>query len=1037
MSKNTKRVKDALFPDNRLSHVATAVTIALAAFTGQVNAQTNTTGNVYGTVSQQSGVTVQVENLATGFKRTLAPDAQGRYQITGLPTGNYRVSLIKDGKAVETTNDVQVLIGQGSEVSFGTTQVVEVLGRKQRLDMSSANNGVTFTQKDLDALPISRNVEAIIQLAPNTTRADPRYSGGASMGGGAPSENSYYINGFPVTNPLNQLGFSQLPFGAISQAQVLTGGFGAEFGRSVGGVVNITTKSGTNEWKGGVNYSVSPNSLRSSAKDIMYPNTGYAGNSATDGTLYQKKSLNTTSSDSTGAYVGGPIIPDKLFMFLAVERNGLDTGSVNRTRLDTASPISGWADRANKNDRYFAKFDWNLNENNLIELSLIGDKYSMTENLSGFDYATMTKNGVNVLSSSFTNHPDHNQSVGSAAQILKYTSFINSDLTLSALFGKSSSPHLNSYAGGADVASSIRQVGPPGTSAYPGFSYPSPYAFPGGTTVYGAGSKDTVQSLRFDVEYKLGDHRIRAGVDNVKLASINAGEVYAGGGYYRYARTTNGALKPTGMTTSVLAGGALQSGNYYYYGRETIFSTITDAGSNQSAQFIEDKWQVTKNLLVTPGLRLEQYSNTNGDGEKFLNIKNQVNPRLSFAWNALGDSSTKVFGSAGRYGVQIPTHLAVRGASRSTYTNQYFTYTGVDANGAPIGRVNLGAPYSSNNEYGQAKDANTVAALNMKPNSQDELTLGIEKALSPQLIVGARATYRKLVATIDDLCDSRPFENYAAANNINTTNWGGFGCASFNPGRANTFLIDYAGNKNYTRVNLSAADLGFEKAQRTYMALDFFAEHPFSQGWYGRVNYTYSKSKGNTEGQTLSDLGQTDVAATVTWDQPELMYGTRGYLPNDRRHQVKAFGFYRVQPELDIGANLLLASGRPKNCIGNFAGPTGALGTSTADYLDNYSYGSYYRYCTVNGVATATPRGSQGNLPWDRRLDMNVVYRPASVKGMALRLDVFNVLNKQTIQAIDEIHENNSDPSTITPTYGRVLSYTAPRAGKLTVSYEF
>ena len=190
----------------------------------------------------KAGVTVQVENLATGFKRALAPDAQGRYQITGLPTGNYRVSLIKDGKAVETTNDVQVLIGQGSEVSFGTTQVVEVLGRKQRLDMSSANNGVTFTQKDLDALPISRNVEAIIQLAPNTTRADPRYSGGASMGGGAPSENSYYINGFPVTNPLNQLGFSQLPFGAISQAQVLTGGFGAEFGRSVGGVVNITTR---------------------------------------------------------------------------------------------------------------------------------------------------------------------------------------------------------------------------------------------------------------------------------------------------------------------------------------------------------------------------------------------------------------------------------------------------------------------------------------------------------------------------------------------------------------------------------------------------------------------------------------------------------------------------------------------------------------------------------------------------------------------------------------------------------------------------
>lgn len=113
-----------------------------------------------------------------------------------------------------------------------------------------------------------------MQLAPNTTRADSRYPGGASFGGAAPSENSCYINGFPVTNPLNQLGSTDLPFGAISQAQVLTGGFCVEFGRSIGGVVNITTKSGTNTWQGSVSLSVAPNSLRSKTDDHFYPDTG-------------------------------------------------------------------------------------------------------------------------------------------------------------------------------------------------------------------------------------------------------------------------------------------------------------------------------------------------------------------------------------------------------------------------------------------------------------------------------------------------------------------------------------------------------------------------------------------------------------------------------------------------------------------------------------------------------------------------------------------------------------------------------------------
>ncbi|OYT88446.1 MAG: hypothetical protein CFE46_08705 [Burkholderiales bacterium PBB6] len=1010
-------------------HSAIAVAVGLCVASSAGYAQSNATGNIFGTVQAVAGTTVVVENTATGAKRTLTPDASGRFTATSLPTGSYKVTVLRNGAVVSTADNIEVLIGQGSEAIFaaaavGGTQTVQVVGKVAKIDVSSSNNGSTFTAKQLAALPIARNVDAIIQLAPNTTTADPRYSGGASIGGGAPSENSYYINGFPVTNPLNQLGASELPFGAVGQAQVLTGGFGAEFGRSIGGVVNITTKSGTNDWEAGFNFSLTPNGLRSKARDIYYEKTGATANAKTDGTIYRRRSANTNDSASIGAYVGGPLIKDELFFFVAAERLTSDTGTAGTIEAPS------WADRANTTNRYLGKFDWNLTSDNRLELTLIGDRYAQTEKLSGYSYATGARNGIVTSTGKFTNHPDHNDGVGASSQILKYTGYLTDDLTLTALVGRSKTPHINVYAG-VDVESQVRQVTTGTTGAYPGFTYNRPYAFGFGTTVLGPGAEDTVKAQRLDLEYRLGDHSIRGGIDRVKLASANAGEYLAGNGSYSYSSTTNANLIPTRMVTSVSAAGALVANGRYYYGRERIFNTVTSAFSDQSAQYIEDKWQVTKNLAITGGLRNEQYANKNGDGETFLEMKNQINPRLAFTWDVAGDSSTKIYGSAGRYAVQIPTHLAVRGASRSTYTDQYFVYTGVDANGAPTGRKNLGDPKSANNEYGQPKDANTVSAKNMKPNSQDEISLGIEKALSDELVVGARLTYRRLNSTIDDLCDPRAFDQYAIDNKIDATNYAGFGCASFNPGADNDFLVDYAGNGTYTKVHLTKEQLGFDKAKRLYAALDLFAEHPLKNGWYGKVSYTYSKSKGNTEGQTLSDVAQTDVAATQTWDHPELMQGAYGYLPGDRRHQIKAFGTYDITPEFTVGANLLLASGRPKNCIGNY--PDGQS-QSFEDY--GLSYGSAYRYCGVNGVTTYSPRGSAGTLPWNKRLDVNLAYKPDTIKGLALRVDVFNFLNTQTVQAVDEVHEAYGDASSILASYGRAIAYSAPRSVKLSVSYD-
>jgi hypothetical protein len=192
-----------------------------------------------------------------------------------------------------------VQVGQGVNASFtaAAMQSVQVTGRRSRIDISNTNSGATFTAKELAKLPITPSVASIIQLAPNTTRGDSRYGDGnaPSFGGSAASENAFYINSFPVTNVLFQVGSSELPFGSIAQAQILTGGFGAEFGRSTGGVVNIQTKSGTNTWEIGGSVSYEPNSLRSKQKNLYYPNTGVK---KTDGTLYDG-SLYLWNQDNT------------------------------------------------------------------------------------------------------------------------------------------------------------------------------------------------------------------------------------------------------------------------------------------------------------------------------------------------------------------------------------------------------------------------------------------------------------------------------------------------------------------------------------------------------------------------------------------------------------------------------------------------------------------------------------------------------------------------------------------------------------------
>jgi hypothetical protein len=998
------------------STAALGIAVAPAAF-----AQSNAAGSIYGRVQPGSGNSVVLKNLDTNLTRTVTIEPNGSFQATALPYGRYRATLMSGG-SVASSVDVDVLAGQGVEAMFATsgTQVtrVEVSGRRSRIDVSRADNGATFTARELAVLPIAKTVDAIVQLAPNTTRGDPTYVAGSSLGGGAASENAYYINGFPVTNPLSQLGGAELPFGAIAQAEIKTGGFGVEFGRSTGGVVNIITKSGTNTWEIGLQAQKSPAAWRAKYDDYYYAKTGIAP--TTDGLVRVSRQQNSYEQTQYSATIGGPIIKDKLFMFLAGEMTRTEDSRVNLARTATTLGSNGWVDRVIKTPRYLSKFDWNITDNHRLEATFIGDLPEVNSNFRSYNYTTKVI-GSTVNSSQ---HEELNGTFapnGGESKIFRYVGNLTEDLTLTALWGQSRAQHIYEPTG---YNPNMFSVSAPAEVRVPGLNYNNPQNFSG--LLNKSGAMDKTDSYRLDLEYKLGSHTLRAGADRNEISATDAGTALGGGGQWVYGKTGT----PTGTTQ--LSGGSLPAIASYgglaaqgYYVQKNLSSTVSNAYADQSAWYIEDRWQVTKDVLVTGGLRGESFSNANQDKVKFVEQKNQISPRLAAVWDVNGDATLKLLASAGRYTIQMPSVIALRVANGSRNTFENYIYTGTDANGLPTGLTQVTGPQSANNEFGQAKDPKTLASTNLKPAYQDELTLGFEKSWSPDLNFGAKVTYRTLKSTIDDWGDARPFENYAAAHNINLDNWAGFGGALINPGVDQDFLVDYLGNGTYTKVHVTAAEMFSEKPKRTYAALDVFFEHPMRNGWYGRVNYTLSRNTGNTEGQTLSDTGtaQADVSITQTWDYREIMNYANGLLPNDRKHQIKAFGYFQVTPEWSLGGNLLVASGRPRSCLG------------TSPVQGNpYAYNSGEHYCfgTTANLNVPSPRGSLGRLPWDKQLDLNVVYRPSFLKDLSLKADVFNVFNTQTTMKVIEQYNNRNVRS---GTYESVASMTAPRYVRVSAEY--
>ena len=236
-----------------------------ALFAGSAFAQTTTTGSIEGVVTDSTGAAVPgVTVTATrqgGRSTSATTNEEGLFRLSNIEPGMYTVSIeAAKGFAKFEQAEVSVNLGRTSNMNVqlrpqGTTETVTVTaGSGAAIDVTQNTTGTSVSTEQFSNFPTQRTIQSLYTIAPTVTRSGLRDSSGRerdpSVAGSSGPENNYILDGVTVTDPAFGGSGANLPFEFVQELEIKTGAYGADIGKSTGGVFNVITKSGTNEFHG-------------------------------------------------------------------------------------------------------------------------------------------------------------------------------------------------------------------------------------------------------------------------------------------------------------------------------------------------------------------------------------------------------------------------------------------------------------------------------------------------------------------------------------------------------------------------------------------------------------------------------------------------------------------------------------------------------------------------------------------------------------------------------------------------------------------
>lgn len=991
-----------------------------------------------------AGATVQLVSLDLGFTRSATTAANGSFRFTAVPAGNYDLVVLGDnGSEIYRAEGLRLLASQNANVDVvipgGTTSddPIVIEGASLLNDFEGTTLGLNVDVEELvKTVPIGRDLTSVVLLAPGTTQGDSAFGNLASIGGSSVAENAYYINGLNITNFDNYLGSARVPFDMYRSIEVKSGGYPAEFGRATGGIVNAVTKSGSNDFFGGIHLNWAPDWLRSNGKDLQTSVAGELVNST-------NRSEDRADSYSATIEMGGPVIRDRLFVYGLAEFRKTDTLTVG--------PISGTATQQIQDDPFWGvKVDAIPLDGHQLEFTIFDTR--RTTEVKNYDYAEA--NGDGTVGGQIA---ESEANFGGVNFVAKYTGNLADFITVSGAYGRMRDRFDNRGIGSSATNPWYRNISGETQFGQPNGGYYTEQR----TTSVSQPYTTQREFYRADVDLffnLFGDHHVRGGWDQ-ETNTLTKATVRSGGDFL----LANGYISQAAYDAG--AGGA----GYLFVGRAqgsyanpivelNYFNSGGAFDSTNTAIYLQDEWDVTDRLTLNLGVRRDDFEVLRADGEILSSLKDNWAPRLGFTYDLWPEQNGKLYGFYGQYYLPVASNTAFRMAGSEYFFRERYEVLGLDSNGLPIlgNQVTNNAAYQSDCPFGltptssgqycsvtgngSVPPTDALIAANLKATKETEWLVGYEHDFG-DFQVGITYINRRLNLTAEDSAIDLAVLEYCDEQGIAgcSSIWTGFHQYTiWNPGEDLTVTLD-GGSLCETDpracavVTFDGDSLGYPRAERKYDAVELTFRRPWDGSWSLSGSYTWSKSRGNTEGMVQSDFGQTDAGITQDFDQPGFTDGAYGNLPNDRRHRFKLFGAARVIDEFILGANISLDSPRPMSCWGFH--PTDVFGNL---------YGAASHYCGLQ----LSPRGTANETDWVFNVDMSARYNidMGDDRQVTLRADVFNVFNSQSVTTRNEfgdldIGTFNPDgtPATViaNPNYDLVTSYQAPRGVRLGLDITF
>jgi hypothetical protein len=330
----------------RLSAVL-ALTVLTALLPRHAAAQA-VSGTIIGTVTDSSGAVisgakVSVVNEETGLTRTLTSDAHGEFQAPSMPTGSYTLTAEMQGFKLASASNIQLGVDQRLRVDLkleigAMTETVSIEAARPLVQTSSSDLSATVNQKQIETLPLNgRNFVQLTRTVPGVARGIPganidgagslawRASASFSANGQRPRDNNYMLDGIDNNEDWLQTVVLFPSVDALDEFKLQTSTYSAEFGRSLGGVVNIQIKSGTNNVHGsGFEF------LRNDAFDANNFFNNKNGRKKPD-----------FSQHMFGGTLGGPINKDRTFFFADYQGQRTTQGQTYLSTVPTAKMRNG------------------------------------------------------------------------------------------------------------------------------------------------------------------------------------------------------------------------------------------------------------------------------------------------------------------------------------------------------------------------------------------------------------------------------------------------------------------------------------------------------------------------------------------------------------------------------------------------------------------------------------------------------------------------------------------------------------------------